>query len=256
MCDKAFKKSVCVSAVQPIADARWLAYAAGIASVKKRCVLFQEIFDLLDQVDAMDDVAEVVEFVGLYDGFGAEIVSLKPFLVLRVELLDVGKGDRHLGFAPAFLDAPADTAHGTTEINEQIWGLELAPNGLIEFHVRVVIALCDASTAAKILDENLRILVDRSVEYDALFRLLGFEMKGIFSRQIKDLRVESPSLHIFVEIGDIGVVIDRFIEWCEAISLGEEADHCGFSGTDVPGDSDKSCSHKPIKTKSPVYQRG
>lgn len=191
----------------------------------------------------MDDVAQVVEFFGFDDGFGTEIVLFVPGFVLLVQLLDVGKRDGHFGLAAAFFDASTDAANGTAQVNEEIGGLKFPANRVVELHVGVVVAFAEPFSAVEVFDEDFGVFVDGSVEDDAFVGFLRFEVQGEFARQVEDLRIKSPSIHIFVEVGDIGVVVDGFVERLEAEFAREKSDHRRFSGADVAGNGNKSCGH-------------
>lgn len=167
----------------------------------------------------MDDVAQIIELVGLDDGFGTEVVALEPVFVLGVQFLDIGEGDGHFGLAAAIFDAAADAADGTAQVDEEIGGLEFFADGLVELHIGVVIAFFDTTTAAEIFDEDLGIFIDGAVEDDALLGFLRLEVERELAREVENLGIESPAFHILIEIGDIGVVIDRLVERREAVSL-------------------------------------
>ena len=164
----------------------------------------------------MDDVAQVVELFSFDDGFGAESVVFEPVFVLGMQLLNVRKRNGHFGFTAAAFDAPSDTTHGAAQINEQIRRLKFRADRLIKLHIGVVIALGDAAPAMEIFDKDFGILIDGTIQNDALIGFLGFEVQCEFARQIKDLRIEGPSLHVLVEIRNIGIVVHGFVERMES----------------------------------------
>ncbi len=136
---------------------------------------------MFKEVDAVDDIAEVVEFFGFNDGFWAEIVGVEPFFVGLVEASDVGEWDFHFAGAAAFFDASPHAAHGASQIDDEVRRLKFAADAGVEIAVGFVVAFGESAAAVEAFDEDFGVFVDGAVEDDGLDAALGFEVEGEFA---------------------------------------------------------------------------
>jgi len=77
--------------------------------------------------------------------------------------------------------------------------------------------------------KNLGVFVDRPVLYDALRTFHNALMVVKPLREKIDLEIERPAVHVFIKIGKVGVVFDRFVERFPAVMLAEHPGEGRFS---------------------------
>ena len=81
----------------------------------------------------------------------------------------------------------------------------------------------------------MRILVDGSILDDLLATLLELSKLGKSGSQEKHLQVERPTLHVFVEIVKVWIVVHLLKVRLVAVVLGKERSECRLSRPDVSG---------------------
>src|SRR6185436_16250012 len=83
--------------------------------------------------------------------------------------------------------------------------------------------------------EDLRVLVDRSVDDGGLLRREQLLVELELVREKEELRAEPPALHVLVEVLEVRVRFVRLEERAQAVTFLEPANERGFSGADRAG---------------------
>ncbi len=108
----------------------------------------------------------------------------------------------------------------------------------------------------QISGEDLRIFINAAI----LQRIPGLLQKLMMllepANKEKNLRMESPAIHILVEIRQIGVFCYRFHHGVPTQLAGEKCDEGGLADANIAGDRNEICGHKMTRARKWIAFRG
>ena len=127
----------------------------------------------------------------------------------------------------------------------------MGTHGLEESAVVFKIPGTHQSHGMKIRCKNMSVFVNRSVLNGGMG--LGRHLLVLAVPRIQkiDLQVEGPTLHVLIEIVEVGVVINLFKMRFPAIMTGQHFGEGGLSGSDIPGNGDVLAHGRRIYPKTP-----
>ncbi len=192
--------------------------------------------DLLQVRGVVDEVEELA--VDRQDGaFG---VFQRPLLVVAVQQAQVIGVDRVFNRTGTLLDPFNEGFNRRDQADEQRRLGQLPEDQLVQLEVGLVIPVGEVVQVVQGAHKDVGILVDAAVhDGRAVGIQQGFDLLGAIAQEIH-LQMEGPGVHIRVEIGEIGVVIHRFVGCLPAKMLAEQLGEGGLTAANVPGQDNQT----------------
>lgn len=177
--------------------------------------LLDESNDLLQVRSSIDEI-HIIAFD--YQQWTAVIIG-NPVLIMLVELLEILALDALLERAAApgnLLDQRID---GGPEVDHQIRRLQVISHHFEQGSIVAIVAIVHLANVVEIPGENFGVFVDRSILND---RFAGFCHPFVMLEPVcqkVDLEMKRPALHVPVEIGEVGIIVDGLKIWPPAESF-------------------------------------
>ena len=185
--------------------------------------------DLLQVRGVVDEVIELA--VDRQDGaFG---IFQSPLLVVAFEQAQVIGVDRVLNRTGTLLDPLNQGLNRRYQADEQRGLGQLPEDQLVQFEVSLVIPVGEVVQVVQGAHKDVGILVDAAVHDGRLpGSQQGFHLLGAIAQEIH-LQMEGPGAHIGVKVGQIRVVVHRFVGCLPAKMLTEELGQGSLAAADV-----------------------
>lgn len=183
----------------------------------------------------MGFVVNEVEVVGGDGEDGAKVEAGCPLVVEGVELGEVVGGDGVLEVAAPEGDAAQEGGNGCLEVDHKVRWREEGGEDFVEVAVGGPISLGHVALRVEVAGEDLGVFVDAAVLDDGAGAVEEGAVVAQAAGEEEDLRVEAPTLHVGVKVGEVGVFNDGLVERLPAKLLGKQPGEAGLAYAYVSG---------------------
>ena len=184
-------------------------------------------------------VIEEIELVGVDDQGFAQVITLVPVIVVVVQTCEVFDRDLLLVVSSSLFDPLLELRNRTAKEDHKSRRAEVFDHRLEQLTVVGVVSFVELPLLIERSCEDVRIFVDGTVLDRAGWRFFDLFMSIESVIKEIDLEWEGPAAHVFIEVSEVRIVLNRFEVGLPAKSIGEFLRESCFSASDVPCDNDE-----------------
>lgn len=179
-------------------------------------------------INGVDDFTEVflvfreAVVIDVNDEQFTFVVGRNPGFVALVEALEVVEADAFFVVAAALLDLRYQSWYTCAQVNEKIWRGDKGIHEIEQREIVFEVAGGHETHRVKVGRKNEGIFVDGAVLDNSMRRFFDFLDLRKAAIEVIDLQVERPTLHVVVEIVEIGVLIHVFKMGVPVVMFGEQ----------------------------------
>lgn len=201
------------------------------------------------QLRQVGGVAGKIQFIRGHCQDRTQAKRCAPFVIEPVDAGHVLQWDGALVVPRPLLNASGQGIQGRLQVDDQVGRGQKSRKSRVEVTVGYVVPLLHLAHLVEIAGENLRSFVERAILHGRGGVIDQFPVLAQATAQKENLGMKTPAAHIAVEVGQIGVVIRRFIERSPAQFLAEQTGEGGLAHADITCNGDEVKFHPAIIPK-------
>lgn len=192
----------------------------------------------LHHIDYLGEVvlaAGKIDVIGIDDEQSTAAVAVDPAFVFFVEAAEVVQADAALVITAPHLDVVYQRWDAGTQVNEEIWWLDLGRHGFEQIQVIVVVSPSHQAHVVQVAGKNVSIFVNGPILNDRFFSTQDRQNLLVSAVQKVNLQVERPTVHVVVKINEVRVVVGGFIVDVPIETFAQLGTKGCFSGANISG---------------------